>query len=44
VPQDGRLVNLETPATIWQAEAVPVRELLRVAEHGERCGVPADWE
>jgi hypothetical protein len=22
---------------------VPVREILRVAEHGESWGVPADW-
>lgn len=25
-------------------EAAPLREVLRVAEHGERWGVPAQWE
>jgi MoxR-like ATPase len=29
VPQDGRLVYLETPATIWQAEAVLFDEVSR---------------
>jgi hypothetical protein len=35
------LLGLSTPP---QDRPPPVRELLRVAEHGEGWGVPADWE
>ena len=31
-------------STAPQDRPPPVRELLRVAEHGEGWGVPADWE
>jgi len=34
-------LGLSTPP---QDKPPPVRELLRVAEHGEGWGVPADWE
>ena len=34
-------LGLGTPA---QNKPPPVREILRVAEHGEGWGVPADWQ
>ncbi len=40
----GRIIEhlgLRTPEA---AKPPPVREVLRVAEHGDGWGVPADWE
>jgi hypothetical protein len=34
-------LDLSTPP---QDKPLPVREILRVAEHGEGWGVPADWD
>jgi len=34
-------LGLSTPP---QDKPPPVREILRVAEHGEGWGVPADWQ
>jgi hypothetical protein len=39
-----RILNHPGLSTPPQDKPPPVRELLRVAEHGEGWGVPADWE
>ncbi len=41
VPQDGRLVYLETPATIWQAEAGALRRGLALPPRAAEQALPA---
>ena len=40
----GRILEHLGLSTPEAEKPPPVREILRIAEHGEGWGVPADWE